>query len=62
MDFETLTSLVHLPEFKSNVHLYLQGLSYRVLSAPGKKFDSQPSSIFKLILLTAPCCYRLDIM
>ena len=31
------------------------------LVAPGKRFDSQPSSIFKLILLPRPCCYGLDV-
>ena len=28
---------------------------------PGKRVDSQPSSVFKLILLAIPCCYGLDV-
>ena len=36
--------------------------SYRVLSVPGKKSDSEPSSIFILIILPAPCYYyALDV-
>ena len=31
-----------------------------VLSVPDKKFDFQPSSIFKLISLPIPCCYPGD--
>ena len=58
-EFEILT--VCIPKFKSNVYLFLQGLSYRVLSTPGKKFDSQPSSVLKLALLPTPCCYVLDV-
>ena len=42
-----------------NRPLVLQGLSYKVLSVPGKKFDSQPSTVFKMILLPTPCCYGL---
>ena len=29
---------------------------------PGEKFDSQPSFVFKLILLPTPCYYGLDVM
>ena len=36
-------------------------ISYRVLYIPGKKFDSQRTSIFKLILLPTPCCYGLHV-
>ena len=43
LDFDPL----HLPKSKSNVYLFLQGLSCRVLSVLGKKLDS----VFKLILL-----------
>ena len=32
-----------------------------VLSVPGKKFDSQPSSGFKLIVLLTPCSYWRDV-
>ena len=49
-DFETLT-LCTPPKFKSNVYLFLQGLSYSLLSVSCKKFDSQPSSLFELISL-----------
>ena len=33
------------------MHLFLQGISYSVLSVPSKTFDSQLSSVFTLILL-----------
>ena len=59
-DFETWTPL-YLIKFKSNVYLVLQGLSYMVLSVPGKKFYSRSSSFFKLILLPTPC-YGLEVM
>ena len=32
-----------------------------ILSLPGKNFDSQPSSVFKLILLPKRFCYELDV-
>ena len=32
-----------------------------VLSVPSKIFDSQPSFVFKLILLLKPCCSGLDV-
>ena len=32
---------LYLPKFKSHVDLFLQGLSNRVLSVPGKENDSQ---------------------
>ena len=38
-DSEYFDSL-YLLEFKSNVYLFLQGLSYSVLSVHGKKLDS----------------------
>ena len=38
-DFETLNLFISL-KFESNVYLLLQGLSYRVLSEPGKNFDN----------------------
>ena len=59
-DFETLTLCIYLSKFKSNVYLFLQGLSYKVLSEPGKKFDSQSSSVFILTLLLTPCCYGVE--
>ena len=40
---------------------FLQGLSYRVLSVPGKKFDYQSSPVSKLIVVPTPCCYGLDV-
>ena len=43
VDFETLTL-----KFKPNVYLFLQGLNYRVLSLPGKKFDQQLLSVSAL--------------
>ena len=49
------------PPMWKKASLFLQGLSYRVLSEPGKRFDSQPSSAFKLILLPPHCCYGLDV-
>ena len=58
-DFDT--DPLYLPKFKSNLYLILQAPSYRVMSVPGKKFDSQPSFVFKLILLHTPCCYGLEI-
>ena len=53
--------LLYLPKFKSYVYVLLQELNYRILSVPGKKFDSQPPSVFKLILLPTPYCYGLNI-
>ena len=53
-DFEILILCISL-HFKSNMYLLLQGLSYSVLSVPGKKLDSQKSSVFKSILLPTPC-------
>ena len=38
------------------MHLFLQNLSYRVLSAPGKKLNYQPLSVFKSILSATFCC------
>ena len=48
-DFQTLK--LYLPKFKSNVYLFLQGPSYRVLSVPGKKFDSNRTR-FSVDLIT----------
>ena len=31
------------------------------LPVPGKKLDSRPSFVFKLILSPTPCCYGLDV-
>ena len=47
-DFETLTLCISLNS-RQICTIFLQRPSYRVLSVPGKKFDSQPSSVFKLI-------------
>ena len=55
-EFETFDPL-YLPKFKSYMYIFLQGLTYRVLSVPCRKFDSQPSSVFELILLPTPCCH-----
>ena len=35
--------------------------SYRIASMHDKIFDSQSSSVFKLIVLPTPCCYGLDV-
>ena len=44
--FESLSHL-YLPEFKNQMStFYVQRLSCKVLYLPGKKFDSQPSSLF----------------
>ena len=56
-DFETLT--ISLAKFKSNTCLFLYSLSYRVLFSPGKKFGSQPSSVFKWSLLPTHCSVSL---
>ena len=60
-DFELPPS--DLSKVKSNVHLFLPGLSlrYKALPVPVKKFDSQPSSVYKLILLPTSCCDGLDV-
>ena len=52
---------LYLTKFKSNVCLLLQGLSCRVLCVPCEKFDSQPSSVFKVILFPTPCHYVFDV-
>ena len=57
VDFQTLSLCIYLLKFKSNVYLFLEGRSYRVLSVPGEDFDFQPSSVFKLVLLPTPCCF-----
>ena len=57
----TQNDLLYLAKSKSNVYLFLQVLDYRVLSVPGKKFNSQPSSVFKLILLSTLCCNELEV-
>ena len=54
--------IVCISEFKSNMYWFLQGLIYRILSASGKKFNSQSSFVFKFMLLPLTYCYRLDIM
>ena len=59
-DFETLTLCISQNSSQRCTY-FLQGLSNRVLSLLGKKFDFQPLSIFKLILLPMPCCYGLDV-
>ena len=41
--------------------VFLQRLSYKVFSVPDKKFDFQPSLVFKFIFLTTPGCYGLDV-
>ena len=58
-EFETLILCVSLN--LGQMCIIFPGLSFRVLSVPGQKFDSQPSSIFKLILLHTPYCYGLDV-
>ena len=36
-------------------------LIFQVLPVAAIEFDSQPSSVFKLILSPIPCCYGLDV-
>ena len=48
-DFEILTIYISRNSSQMYVYLFLPGRSYKVLSAHGRKFDSQPSPVFKLI-------------
>ena len=57
VDFETLTLRIS----QNSSTYFCKKLSYRVLSEPGKNFDSQPSSAFRLILVPTHSCYGLDV-
>ena len=54
-DFETLTLRISLNSSQTCTY-FCKNL---VAGLPGKKFDSQPSPVFKMILLPTPCCYGL---
>ena len=60
-DFETFTLFISLNSSQQYTY-FCRGLAnYRVMSAPGKISNSQPSSVFKLILLPTTSCYGLDL-
>ena len=50
-----------LPKFKSNVYLYLQGLSYRVFSVPGEKIGFPTVAPFLIDSITSTLFLWLDI-
>ena len=58
-DFETLILCISLNS--SQICTYFCKDLVTILSVPGKKFDPQPSFVFKLILLPRPCRYGLDV-
>ena len=57
VDFETLTLCISQYSIQMCTYFRKDFNSDRVLSVSGKIFDSQPSSVFKLILLPTPFCY-----
>ena len=57
-NFETLTLCIFLRASQMCTY-FLRGLSYRILSVTGKKFDSRPTIIRFQILLPTACCYGL---
>ena len=62
-EFQRWHNRLYVSKFKSNVYLFLQGLSCRVLSVPGKKIRFPTVICFQIEFITHELCsYRFDFM